>query len=461
MANAKFDSKSFNPEAFRYLVDRVPNLTLNELKKSRALAGNADIKAAFTSQNGTAYARLAMRGLADGAAVNYDGGTDIPSTMTKTYEQGVVVVGRAKGWTEKDFSYDITGGVDFMDNVSQQVAEYKDKLDQDTILATLDGIFAMTGGKSADFVAKHTYVEADKMTATTLNTAITQACGDNKKKFSLVFMHSAIATGLENLNALEYLKYTDSQGVQRDLSLATWNGKLVVIDDSMPTEQTITTAGVYTLTISTAAVAGDKITLFGTEYEFVANDTEPTAYQIKVGASGTAANQATNIKTLLESKVDGPETAYTYSASSGVLTMTLKTSVTSFVEPSASVPGEDTIKIALATTTEPVTTVKYVTYALGDGAIAYEDIGAKVPYEMDRDPARNGGEDTLYIRQRKVFSPYGISYEKVNQASLSPTNTELRDGANWCLVHTGEATESSRTYINHRAIPIAKIVSNG
>lgn len=28
MANAKFDSKSFNPEAFRYLVDRVPNLTL-------------------------------------------------------------------------------------------------------------------------------------------------------------------------------------------------------------------------------------------------------------------------------------------------------------------------------------------------------------------------------------------------------------------------------------------------
>lgn len=108
MANSKFDAKSFNPEAFKYMVGRVPNLTLNALKKSRALAGNPDIRAVFTSQNGTAYARLAMRGLLDGDAVNYDGETDITATSTKTFEQGMVVVGRAKAWTEKDFSYDIT-----------------------------------------------------------------------------------------------------------------------------------------------------------------------------------------------------------------------------------------------------------------------------------------------------------------------------------------------------------------
>ena len=108
MANSKFDAKSFNPEAFKYMVGRVPNLTLNALKKSRALAGNPDIRAVFTSQNGTGYARLAMRGLLDGDAVNYDGETDITATSTKTFEQGMVVVGRAKAWTEKDFSYDIT-----------------------------------------------------------------------------------------------------------------------------------------------------------------------------------------------------------------------------------------------------------------------------------------------------------------------------------------------------------------
>ncbi len=63
---------------------------------------------------------------------------------------------------------------------------------------------------------------------------------------------------------------------------------------------------------------------------------------------------------------------------------------------------------------------KYTTYIMGAGAFTFEDIGAKVPVEMDRDPAKNGGEDTLYVRQRKVFAPFGISYEKKSQASNSP-----------------------------------------
>lgn len=356
MANTKFDSKSFNPEAFKYMVDRVPNLTLNELKKSRALAGNPDIRAVFTSQNGTAYARLAMRGLIDGDAVNYDGQTDITATSTKTFEQGMVVVGRAKAWTEKDFSYDITGGVDFMQNISAQVAQYKDHLDQGTILSILKGIFSMTGVKNLEFVNEHTYdataIGTGVATATTLNSAMNQACGAHKKKFTMIFLHPDVATNLENLNLIEHLKYTDKDGVTRDLDLGTWNGRLVVIDDEMPTEQ--------------------------------------------VEASGGNA-------------------AYT----------------------------------------------KYTSYILGDGAISYEDIGAKVPFEMSRDPKTNGGEDTLYMRQRKVFSPFGISYEKTSQSSLSPTDAELSNGANWALVHSGEPVAANRTFINHKAIAIARILSKG
>lgn len=368
MANAKFDSKSFNPEAFKYLVDRVPNLKINALKKSRALAGNQDIKDVFASQDGTSYARLAMRGLIDGDAVNYDGVTDITATSTKTFEQGVIVVGRAKGWVEKDFSYDITGGVDFMQNVSQQVAEYKDGLDQDTLLAILEGIFAMTGAKNLEFVNGHTYdateVGDGKAGATTLNTAMNQACGANKKKFSLVFLHPDVATNLENLNLIEHLKYTDKDGITRDLELGTWNGRLVVIDDEMPVEEI-------------AAVAA-------------------------IGKEG--------------------EEGY--------------------------VPGQDAYR-------------KYTSYILGNGAISYEDIGAKVPYEMSRDPKTNGGEDTLYMRQRKVFAPYGISYEKKQQATLSPTDAELKNGVNWELVHSGESVAANRSYINHKAIAIARIISRG
>jgi len=356
MPNTKFDAKSFNPEAFKYMVGRIPNLTLNELRKSQALTGNPDIRNVFNSQDGTAYARLAMRGLLDGEAVNYDGQTDITATSTKTYEQGVVVVGRAKAWTEKDFSFDITGGIDFMQNIAQQIAGYKETLDQKTLLAVLAGIFNMTGAKNLEFVNGHTFDITDAgdgmMNVTTINSATNKACGAHKKKFSLAFMHPDVATNLENLRLIEYLKYTDKNGVTRDLAMGTINGKLVIIDDALPTENVAAAAGVD---------------------------------------------------------------AYT----------------------------------------------KYTTFALGNGAFSFEDIGAKVPYEMDRDPKKNGGEDFLYIRQRKVFSPFGISYEKATQASLSPTETELKNGGNWTLVHSGEATASNRTYINHQAIAICRIISKG
>lgn len=396
MANSKFDAKSFNPEAFKYMVGRVPNLTLNALKKSRALAGNPDIRAVFTSQNGTGYARLAMRGLLDGDAVNYDGETDITATSTKTFEQGMVVVGRAKAWTEKDFSYDITGGVDFMGNVSAQVAEYKDTLDQKTLLSILKGVFAMptTDAKNKEFVEKHSTTVYGPMTATTLNSAVNKACGANKQKFSLVFMHSDVATNLENMKLLEFMKQTDGDGIQKDLTLATWNGRTVVVDDDLP------------------AVAG-----------YADADAEtPGALKVIAAGSGSGSGEIKNTDVI------------PYFGTKSSLT-------------------ENTDYVV------PVT--QYTTFIMGNGAISYEDIGAKVPYEMARDPKTKGGEDTLYMRQRKVFSPYGISYEKKSHTKLSPTDADLENGQNWTLVHSGESTASQCTYINHKAIPIARIQSLG
>ena len=391
MPNTKFDAKSFNAEAFKYKVGTVPNLKMNEIKKSAALAANPDIKSVFANQDGTGYARIAMRGLLDGDAVNYDGQTDITATSLKTFEQGVVVVGRAKAWVERDFSYDITGGQDFMDAVAAQIAEYKDGLDQNTILAVLKGVFAMsTDTKSKEFVTKHTTEVDGAMTATTLNTATNKACGANKKKFSLVFMHSDVSTGLENLNLIERLKYTDKDGISRSLELGTWNGKLVVVDDDLPAEE-----GYF-------------------------DATESTEGALKVVASSPS-----------DGEIKLSDAAPYFGSKSLAAGMYV-------------VPG-----------------TRYTTFVLGKGAISYEDIGAKVPYEMDRDPAKNGGQDTLYIRQRKCFAPFGISYEKASQASNSPTDAELANGANWVLVHTGEAQAANRSYINHKAIPIARIYSRG
>lgn len=344
MAGMKFDSKSFNPQAFGKYIENVPDLKRNELLNSKALVSNSTIRELFGSQTGSYYATIPMFGnLSNAEPDNYDGETDINSDSTKTFEQSVIVYGRAKGWVEKDFSYDITSGVDFMSNVAKQVSKYWENVDQDILLKILEGMFASE--QTNGFNTAHTFDitgEIDNtMTATTLNNAVQKACGSNKNIFTMAIMHSQVATNLENLNLLNHLKYTDENGIQRDLSLATWNGRSVIIDDSLPT---------------------------------------------------TTSDEGTN----------------------------------------------------------------YTTYILGEGAFSYENLGAKVPYEMSRDPRTNGGEDTLYSRQRKVIAPKGFSYTKANQKSKSPTNEEFADGSNWALV-----SDSEGNYFDHKAIPVARIISRG
>lgn len=363
---AKFDAKSFNERAFGKYMSAIPNVKKNELKKSRAVVGDARLRETFANntQTGTVYAVIPYFGKIAGNSQNYDGVSNLTPESTDTYEQGVFTYGRMMGWTEADFSYDVTGGTDFMENVRSQITEYWDEQDQDTLLAILEGVFGMSNtgtGKikaaNAEFVQMHTLdisspdatATSDdmKVGATTLNTAIQKACGDNKQKFSLVICHSAVATNLENMKLLAYLKYTDADGVERDLTMGTWNGRLVIIDDSMPIEV-----------------------------------------------------------------FEGDETHEAYTA--------------------------------------------YTSYILGEGAIGFEPVGAKVPYEMVRDAKLHGGEDTLISRKRNAVSVAGISYLKKTQATNSPTNEELAKGENWSLV-----TNDKDKTISHKAVPIARIISRG
>lgn len=347
-----FDSKIFNGEVFGKYVERVPDLKRNELLKSGVLRSRQDLVTMLDEQTGGNRITIPMKGLLDGDVLNYDGSTDITATSTDTFSQTMIVTGRAKAWVEKDFSFELTG-VDFMDNVAVQVSKYFENVDQDTLIAILKGIFAM----SDEGFAKHSYDITGEETnntfaPTTLNTACNRALGQNKGIIRVLIMHSDVATNLENLRLLEYLKYTDKDGITRDLALGTLNGRVVLIDDSMPIEE-------------------------------VAEST------------------------------DGAGDGYT----------------------------------------------AYTTYALGEGAFDYCNCGAKVPYEMDRDPAKNGGQDTLYTRQRKLFAPKGISWKGATSI-ISPTAEQLSTGTNWEIVHNGK-TSTNKKYFNHKSIPIVQIKTRG
>ena len=339
---ALFDLKNFNAEVFGRYVDTAPNLNRNELLKSRAVVQRQQYAAMLPDQTGGNYIVMPIKGRIGGTPDNYDGSTDITVDSRGTYAHGRIVVGRAHGWTEKDFYTDITGE-DF-EPAAREVAEYWDDVDQQTILSTLKGVFSMTGAKNLEFVNGHTYDvsgEADKnvFDATTLNNGIQKALGDNKSKFALAIMHSQVATNIENLKLTDYLRYTDKEGITRTVSAGTLNGRMILVDDNMPAED----AGDYT---------------------------------------------------------------------------------------------------------------KYTTYVLGEGAVEYTNCGAKVPTEMSRDPAKNGGETTLYSRQRKIFSPIGISWNNSSNI-ISPTEAQLESGAN------GELAKGDTAVYPHKAIPIARIISRG
>ena len=116
---AKFDSKSFNAQAFGHYVDRIPNTKKTELARCGAVGSNENARNALATQTGSLYARIPYFGrISGGTSQNNDGNTDIASTNTSTYEQGFVVASRMDAWTEKSFSKNITAGVDFMDNVA-------------------------------------------------------------------------------------------------------------------------------------------------------------------------------------------------------------------------------------------------------------------------------------------------------------------------------------------------------
>ena len=242
---AVFDYKNFNAEVFGKYLETVPRVKQNALLRAGILRDRPDLKQMLVDQTGGNFISVPMSGLIGGTALNYDGSTNITATQLETFLQSMIVVGRAKAWQEKDFSFDITGH-DFMADIAAQVANYWDDVDQASLLAILAGLF---GVSTNSFASTHTLdltgATVKTVGAASLNDAVQKAAGANKNIFTCVIMHSVVATHLENQQLLDYVKYNDGTGMERDLSMATWNGRTVLVDDDVPVD-TSGTNPVYT-----------------------------------------------------------------------------------------------------------------------------------------------------------------------------------------------------------------------
>ena len=242
----KFRDKIFNEEVFEKYLKTLPSTKENSLIKNGLFTVVNKYKARMNEQTGGYAVLEPIKARIGGTPVNYDGNTDIPKGAERdTFFQRKICYGRAQSWGEYDFATDISG-TNFMAE-AQEVKDYWDEQRQSTVLSILKGIFSMTGGVNGQFVDKHTYDIGDSedayLGADSLNRAAQKALGDKKGQFDVIFMHSAVSTNLEGLNLIQFLKYTDANGIERDLTIGTFNGKLVVVDDEMPVETDTTEEG--------------------------------------------------------------------------------------------------------------------------------------------------------------------------------------------------------------------------
>lgn len=232
----KFRDKIFNPEVFEKYLKTLPSTKENSLIKNGLFTNVNKYKVKMAEQTGGYAVLEPIKGRIGGDPVNYDGNTNIPKGSERdTFYQRKICYGRAKAWGEYDFASDITG-TNFMAEAGE-VKEYWDEQRQATVLAILKGIFSMTGGVNGKFVDKHTYTVEENLSADALNRAAQKALGDKKGNLEMMFTHSVVSTNLEGLNLINFLKYTDADGIERDLTIGTYNGKLVIVDDEMPVSE--------------------------------------------------------------------------------------------------------------------------------------------------------------------------------------------------------------------------------
>lgn len=226
----KFNGKIFNPQVFEKYLKTLESTKENALIKSAVFKPVSKYASKLSEQAGGNYTIEPIKGRIGGEAQNYDGKTDIKSNSRKTFYQGKIAIGRDNAWGEDDFTNEITS-TNFMPEANE-VKEYWDEQHQGLALSILKGIFNMTG--SNGFVEKHTYEISGNLDADGCNKASQKAMGDKKAKLTTLFTHSVPATNLEGLNLINFLKYTDKDGIERDLTIGTYNGKLVIVDDDMP-----------------------------------------------------------------------------------------------------------------------------------------------------------------------------------------------------------------------------------
>lgn len=234
-----YDGKVVNAQAFGAYISEIAKTRENKLIDANIFTGDKNVEDTFRNSTGNIYAVLPILGDFTGEAQNYDGVTDLKSGKgVDTYFYGVTSYGRALTGGENDYANEIAGkGVDFREHLAKKMGEKWVDIREDTLISIINGMYSSTTD-GADVFAREHSLEVAAIEETSLNDASQKALGDkdfNGKGLILTIMNSKIANKLRNKKLLEYMKYTDENGLEKNSNLAQWGDKLVLVDDTITT----------------------------------------------------------------------------------------------------------------------------------------------------------------------------------------------------------------------------------
>lgn len=237
----------FDEELFLNLWNSEPDPTLNAFLDSGVLGSNPTLRNLISTGSNT-YSLPYYKDLTDNIQ-NYDGNTDIEPVETVAGYQTGIVYGRAMSYSYRNFVADFNNGADPMANIVARFAKKRNNDRQKTLLGITNAIFSNAGDTAfsvhtTDIATKTASVsDANLISATTANDAMQKALGDKKGDLAVIAVHSAVAKRLENLQLLEFRKYTDLLGITRTLTIADYNGLTVIVDDGLPVADSSSASG--------------------------------------------------------------------------------------------------------------------------------------------------------------------------------------------------------------------------
>lgn len=218
-------SVPFDAEIFGMYVQEEPDLLNEAFIQSGVMVEDSYINELI--KNGGDIYTIPFYGLIDydSAPVNYDGRTDITVDSLSGGSQTGVVFGRAKAWGARQFASDFTA-FNPMQAMGSRTGRYWHAYRQKTMLSITDAGLQLSG--MSDHV-----VTMDELTDCALSDSAQMMFGDKKSCIGLAVMHSSVAQFFEDKQRVEYLKYTDPNGITRELNIFEINGIPTVVWDGV------------------------------------------------------------------------------------------------------------------------------------------------------------------------------------------------------------------------------------